>query len=323
MDSLWKLAEREHSADHRQAHAPHRRPCWQVGLSSHAFNLTPGSCSSTKLTQTYRRWAKDNDVMTREAHVRGSRAVDILAPRFSQIRKSLQSLGPVACEFSLRATIENVFRETTRPLHPLKHIVLLTAMFQDADRILEELMKEPTPQADYRPDPAPSKVLPQHKTEDIELLNRFKELTGKGYSVNAASELLGVSTYIGVRWAKTHDIYFTPRSKSMQPEVQDAVRGALRAGQGKTEIAKLHGVSVGTVDRFLGVEREVGLARKARLLELTRTKKRGDLMAALERVPHASLSELRKTTGSGISWLAKHDREWLTSALPTLWKQSS
>ena len=288
-------------------------------ISSSASVMSPGTWHPERLNQVYRHWAEQHSLITKAGHFRSAAAEKILTPNFSTINRSLQGLGPVACVLSLRGILETISRDAARPLHPLKHIALLTSMFNDSERIRQELTSTQDPNSAQPTSITSQGSHSRHLITRPDLVNHFLDRLKQGQSLRATSSSLGISVTTAVTWARKHRIHFTSRAKVMKSERLNAIRSALSAGGGRQETARLHEVSLSTIDRVIAADADLKTARRVVLFESKRDQMRKQLQAVLAQAPQISPSRLRKTRESGWSWLERHDSSWLKAALPSLW----
>lgn len=290
-------------------------------LSARLFGVEPGLWHQAKLTTVYRRWANDRGAITKSGSLRHSTFDAAIAPRFNHLRDAFRALSPTPIELCLETIIGSAIRNSPRPIHPLKHLTVLIAMFGDAAAAMATLDQEDvndpdsTMAGDTR---SPSEEDTAGKQiPDGEAL--FLASVEQGRSIRAAAAAAGVSTGTGVRWAKQHGIAFTPRRKLMHEAVIEKIRADLRSGLDRTTVAANHGVSLASINRLLSTEHDLRDAWSSVRHEATREKNRACLLGLIDNQPTISVSQLRKTPGSGWTWLYRHDKAWLVKTLPTLW----
>ncbi len=244
-----------------------------------------------------------------------------MAPRFNHLRDSFLALSPTPIELCLETIMGSAIRNSPRPIHPLKHLVLLIAMFGEASAAMAALDQEDVDDLDSRmtehvrssfEEDAAGEQTPDKKAV-------FLAFVEQGRSIRAAAAAAGVSTGTGVRWAQQHGIAFTPRKKLMHEAVIEDIRADLKSGLDRTTVAANYGVSLASINRLLSTEHDLRDTWSSVRHEAAREKNRASLLGLIDSQPTISVSQLRKTGGSGWTWLYRHDKAWLEKTLPTLW----
>lgn len=244
-----------------------------------------------------------------------------IAPRFNQLRAAFRALSPMPIELCLEAIIGSAIRNSPRPIHPLKHLILLIAMFGDTDAAIAALDQKELDELESRGEEhsrdCSENTTASEQGPDKEVI--FLAAVRQGQSIRAAAAEAGVSTGTGVRWARQHGIAFTPRRKLMHETVIEKIRADLKLGLDRTIVAANHGVSLASINRLLSTEHDLRDTWNSVRHEAARERNRASLLELISSQPTRSVSQLRKTPGSGWTWLYRHDEAWLETALPTLW----
>lgn len=290
-------------------------------ISARLFGVAPGLWHQAKLTAVYRRWANDHGALTRSGSLRHSMFVAAITPRFNHLRDAFRTLSPTPIELCLETIIGSAIRTSPRPIHPLKHLAVLIAMFGDAAAAITALDQEdvddPVSTMAEHIRSAPEEDTAGNQIPDKEAL--FLAFIEQGRSIRAAAAATGVSTGTGVRWAQRHGIAYTPRRKLMHEAVIENIRADLKRGLDRTTVAANHGVSLASINRLLSTEHDLRDAWSSVRHEAAREKNRACLLGLVDSQPTISVSQLRKTPGGGWTWLYRHDKVWLEKTLPTLW----
>lgn len=228
-------------------------------LSARLFGIEPGNWHQAKLSKAYRRWAYDQGALTWSGSVRHSTLMAAIAPRFNQLRDAFRALPSMPIELCIKSIIGSAIRSSPRPIHPLKHLILLIAMFGDADAAITALDQKELDELESRRE--------EHTQDSSEKDAEGKEAPDKeaiflvavrqGQSIRAAAAEAGVSTGTGVRWARQHGIAFTPRRKLMHETVIEKIRADLKLGLDRTIVASNHGVSLASINRLLSTEHDL------------------------------------------------------------------
>ena len=321
----WLIPDASPASDRHEIRLPNsdvQKPLHQLAdLSARLFSVEPGLWHQAKLTAVYRRWANDHGAITKSGSLRHSTFEAAIGPRFNHLRDAFLAQSPMPIELCLETIIGSAIRNSPKPIHPLKHLVLLIAMFGDAAAAMAALDQEEVDDPDSR--------MAEHirgsseedgageQPPDKEAV--FLAFVEQGRSIRAGAAAAGVSTGTGVRWARQHGIAFTPRRKLMHAAVVENIRADLKSGLDRTAVAANHGVSLASINRLLSTEHDLRDAWSRVRHEAAREKNRACLLGLIDSQPTISASQLRKTPGSGWTWLYRHDKAWLETTLPALW----
>jgi hypothetical protein len=288
-------------------------------LSEHVFGVEPGVWNPVTLSAVYRRWAHEHSAVTKAGSLRHSVLESELAPRFNQLRGAFRALSPMPIDLQLGSMIGAVIRTTPKPIHPLKHLVLLIAMFGDVNTTRAALNLKEIDYASLNTAEASTSEDDPMVNQNAERLTIFLASIEQGQSISTAAISAGVSTSTGVRWARQHGVVFTPRPKVMNATVLENIRDDLRRGLDRPVVAATHDVSVVSINRLLSTEHGLRDTWHNARHEAARISNRASLISLIRDQPTISSSQLRKTPGSGWTWLYRHDRAWLEATLPSLW----
>jgi len=321
----WLIPDASPATDRHEIKVPNRDALTLLHqlaeISAHLFGVEPGLWHQAKLAAVYRRWARDHGALTKSGSLRHSTFKAAIGPRFDQLREAFLAMSPTPIELCLESIIGSAIRTSPKPNHPLKHLTVLIAMFGDADAATAALDQEEVDDFDSRM-AGPIRNSSEEDTEAKQIPDReaiFLAAVKQGKSIRAAAAAAEVSTGTGVRWAQQHGIVFTPRRKLMHEGVIENIRSDLKRGLDRTTVAANHGVSLASINRLLSTEHDLRDAWSSVRHEAAREKNRACLLGLIDSQPTISVSQLRKTPGSGWTWLYRHDKAWLEKTLPTLW----
>ena len=319
----WIFPDASPASDRHEISLPHAGQLelhFQLAkLSTHCFGLGPGAWNSTRLCAVYRRWARDHGAMTKAGSVRHSFITIELADRFDLLRDAFRTLPFAPIDLQVKSIISAVIRRSPKQTHPLKHLALLIAMFGSAAKTLDALDRSD----DVFPAASTANIDPAaHEMEGRNLLHRkaqFLASISQGVGVSAAALAAGVSTSTGVRWARQHGVHFIPRAKVLVESLAEQVRSELRKGRDRKDVATEYGISLASINRLLSTEHQLRDDWRNVRHDAARLKNRERLTALIQDQPLITSTQLRRTPGSGWTWLYRHDKTWLEAALPTLW----
>ena len=287
-------------------------------ISEKTASSPPGTLTSDQLARAYQYWAANNSAFSPGNSIRHTVMTSALTRSFDQICSSLAGMGPASCKPQLGSIIGAVARTKPRPAHPLKHLVLIACMFGNWDAFWAAHMDEASSHGDSTPHaPALPKWNPNEENG-----TRFAQLVREeNLSIRQASDAFGISTSTGVRWAKIHDLAYTPRTRTLTTEFLEKVRQHLRTGIEKVEVIAKTEISSVSLNRLLSSEPSLRaqwlLAKEDRL----RSQNREKFLTTLKNHPGVPIWLLRKLANTGWAWLYRHDRAWLKEIIPTLWQE--
>jgi Tn7-like transposition protein D/TniQ len=286
--------------------------------SSRWANLEPGSLSPRALAATYRAAFSVRGMVTSKGRLRLGLLTELLRSHFDGFEHfpGFATLSSVRAEWPGLAG--SLVRTMPRSGHPLKHLLLISMLFETWDSFLRLYVEQANrPEAD-----TPRAIAAiDRPTMDTD---RFTQLVqARGMSISAAARELGVTPSTGVRWAKVLGIDFTGRAKTLTPERLSSIRSLLRTGADRTEVCKTCGISAASLNRLLSSEKPLAMAWRAARHEAARQSNRAAFTATVAAHPGWSVKQLRTAPGNGYMWLYRHDRDWLQLHLPALWLPQS
>lgn len=281
-------------------------------FSVRASALHPGTMDSNRLARTYQRWAAENSALTPRTSIRHPVMINALTHSFDHISETLRAMGPVACELQLGSTINAVTRNRPKPAHPLKHLVLITCMFESWDAFWSTYMSESESQI-RKEEIVTSRTDTPAKNE---LSVEFKRLVSEdNLSIRQAAIALGVSTNTGVRWAKIYGIDYTSRVRNLSVEYLNKVRKQLRFGKDKVDVIAATKITPVSLNRMLSSEPALRSQWQLAKKERHKNDNRKKFITAMNDHPDLPIWRLRKKLSTGWTWLYRHDRQWLLAAI--------
>lgn len=274
--------------------------------------LPSAALNAMGLARCYQHAMRKRGIVTLGGNLRLPLLIDAVRSSYEglEVLPGLQVLASVNVQWpGLAASLS---RRRPRPGHPLKHLLLIVMLFDEWEDFLAGY-REATVTAS-----TPAPLLDQQKADSRP--ERLRALVEEeGLSVTAAARALGVSVATGVRWAKVHGIAFTPRPKSLHPEVLALARRQLAAGHDKIAVQRSVGMSAVSLNRLLSSEPQVATAWRASRLEAARADNRRRFLALVASHPGWSIKSIRGIPGNGYMWLYRHDRPWLLEHMPAMW----
>lgn len=289
-----------------------------ASLSTDVFGLEPGTLDSSVTSRIYRSWAAEHGAVTYGGSIRFATVQGLLQPSFRLVNSAFEDLEAASCTVHLPGILSSLMRRTPRPVHPTKHLVLMAVMF-DRPGGLSAVASAPSSAGGIgeRDQTAPIENGQQGEVDDARTL--FLELLGGGQSVRSAALEVGVSATTGVRWAAQAGVTFTSRAKSIKGDLLAGMIAALGKGADRVAVSREYGVSATSVNRLLSTDHALRDKWADARHERARQSHRAAIQAAYAQDPLCTQRELRSRNAASWTWLYRHDREWLTSAAPSLW----
>jgi hypothetical protein len=289
-----------------------------AALSSAWAGLEPGSLDGRQLARTYQSAFRARGWVTSGGSLRLATLVSAVRSHFEGL-ESLPGLAPLA---SIRADwpglVGSLARNSPRSGHPLKHLLLISMLFDDWGAFTREYTQHV--EAAGQPETETLAAIDENRA----VIDEFRRLVQQdGFSITAASKQVGISVTTGVRWAKLLGIQFTSRSKHITYALLESIRSLLRDGKDKDEICQACGISQVSLNRLISSEPTVAEQwRKARH-DQARVENRGRFAKAVADHRGWTLKQIRALPGNGYMWLYRNDRDWLLEHLPGLWGTTS
>ncbi|MFZ3186158.1 MAG: TnsD family Tn7-like transposition protein [Pseudomonas sp.] len=193
--------------------------------------------------------------------------------------------------------------------HPIKHLVLIEALFAGWGQFVEvvnSLGSSVTCDPLREQGQAPAVVL---SPESADLLRH-------GVSLRIVSVQAGTTVTTLKILAQQAGISVNLRPKKITSSIERAIWRKLIVGEKTTDIAPLFCLSVAAVEQILRKHPGLILLRKRVWFFRDRRKHRTALKAYRVQHPDKGRQELRAALGATYCWLYTHDRLWLSSELP-------
>lgn len=284
-----------------------------AAFSARFSELSPGSLDGSILAKAYQAALRGRGLATVGGNLRLSALIEATRTHYRGVEtlpgfEALQSVTPDWPGLAGALT-----RRKPRPGHPLKHLLLISMLFERWEDFLSTYDHSGIPT-----EPPASSV-----TEDPDSVrtDAFHKLVSKGESIRSASSELGISTTTGVKWAKQLGLAFTPRAKTFSEEKKAIARKMLQNGKESATVAEAVGVSRVSVNRLLASEVELQEAWTFARFLVRQKQARRRFMLVLKQYPGLVTHEIRRLPDNRYMWLYRNDRDWLREHLPAVWKE--
>lgn len=247
---------------------------------------------------------------TGSGSVRQGELYKFLKAHYSAITCLPTFKGLFSAEHYDHGWIASMLRAPRKSMHPLKHLLLISALFGS---ILDFLY----PDESGEPKDGAAPPLPAMSRNIIDLPRLSCMVTEEKLSLQRASAILGVSVTTLSIAAQRHGIPLARKRPKRHPEKmeQEALR-LLRRGCPLSAICQGLNLSTVHLNRLLRAHLKISHHRKDSIFRFERRRHRNALQELMTRSPAMSRSQIRKAIPSTWVWLYRHDAEWLESTLP-------
>lgn len=249
---------------------------------------------------------------------------------YTQVLRSLRVCNELeALPSDDAAAAKEIYRLAFRPVsnaHPLRHLSLITWLFNDFDAFMQAYkgavnQQEPPPSS-WPLSRAFSYKVAQCKSSgssnDSPKKQRFQALLAEGFSVSASARRLSIDVSTGMHWAALAGQSTPSRASILCGYKRTLAISMLEAGISKQGVAEKVGVSIGTITKLLRTQ--VGLRDHWRSACLERAKQsaRTRWLLVTSHNPESGVKSLRLLEPAAYAWLYRNDRGWLDSQVATL-----
>ncbi len=142
------------------------------------------------------------------------------------------------------------------------------------------------------------------------------DLLTSGLSMAAASREIGKSRCYVKSVALKNNIPVNLKPKKVTLSLQASVVRLARKGFHRDVIAKLHDISVGSVDLIIATTSGLVEWRKQCKSESLRRRYRCQVVRFIDSAPDACRQEIKSANKAAYYWLYSHENEWLENMLP-------
>lgn len=263
------------------------------------YRLLQNETLHDNVIDIYTEWLRTKGFLTKCGHIRMRLLVDALFNFWKELFESTDELLPL--ELSNFHYVADIVHQR-RPVHYLKHCLLM-AYLAKSPKDFFALAKAPKP------------ALEPLKPSSLYLESDVLTLLYSGSSMRNISAKLGVSVGYVKRLALRNNLEIERRRWKLTDEIERDVWRKAFVGWHRADIAKHHGVSVGTVEQLIQSHQGLSGWRHHMVMAKRRAENRSALLQAIENNPQITRNEFKRSF-SCYMWLYKNDREWLYQNLP-------
>jgi len=205
---------------------------------------------------------------------------------------------------------ESLFYNQSALHHPVKHVILIGALFGSWSNMLFRYFSIP------HEDKAHNKSTEHTKVDNSAAKTKALRLLKTGSSLRRASQYSHLSVNTIKVLAARNRIPIAVRPKKIYKVVERSIWRQLMMGKPTQDIALDHEISVGAVEQIMNQHPYLKeLRRNIRFYE-QRNIYRDELLTTLKTQPNLKRNEIRSDHNAMYSWLYKHDNLWLYASMP-------
>jgi hypothetical protein len=206
---------------------------------------------------------------------------------------------------------ECLFYNTQAHHHPLKHLILIGALFATWEQFLALY---------HRINESASVVSeiihPHGPKQNIKLTEQARSCLIAGDSLRSVSEKVCISVATLKILAQQEGIYVDTRPQKIFPAIERAIWRKLFVGMSCTAIAEIFEISIGAVEQILRKHQYLKPLRKKIWFTQIQNKHRKALEMFCHINPTYCRKKIRASNQAAFIWLYRHDQEWLCDQLP-------
>ncbi|MDF4995282.1 TnsD family Tn7-like transposition protein [Vibrio parahaemolyticus] len=276
----------------------------QEELQSHSDSL-----NSKVITETYCHRLKEAGLTTNAGRLRLKPLRSILVSHLSCFPSGFAEYDFVRRQIKRHSYPECLFYQTSATHHPLKHLILIEALFSNWADFKAELVSEHTLSNSEA-------VTPMIRLDKKELSAQGALCLQNGESLRSVSKTEKVSISTLKILANQKQIVTNSRPSKLLPDMEKDILRSLILGEKTKDIAPRFKVSVSAVEQILRKHPRLIQLRKRIWFSRNKSKHRTSILNCQRKYPSASRQEIRALQGAAYAWLYKHDIQWLYETLP-------
>jgi hypothetical protein len=213
----------------------------------------------------------------------------------------------VVDQASAAAIIARWLHAARSRLHPLKHGILISCLFDNFGDFVECYRANLTQSTDQ----IAHLVEPVFEIPNSDEKEFFLQLIENGRSVSGAAKELGIDPVTGMAWAAKQGIATKKRPKILTEVVKNKMIAALKLGNSKPRVAAIASVSISSVTRLLRTEVDLQKQWHEALIRNAQNQNRQQWLNLLDANPCLGGKSMRLLDPATYAWLYRNDRTWL------------
>lgn len=267
------------------------------------------SMSTNKYIAAYYRRLQCMGLITGTGRVRAKLLRSLLAEHIGQVRQAPE-YQYLTHQISLHRYPDCMFYKPNGVHHPLKHFVLIEALFEDWNEFQSALHSD----RKFLPDTMP--LVRTTRKPNLSLSRQAESKLRNGVSLRKVSDEEGVSVNSLKILAEQKQIALNQRPSKIFPSMERAIWRKLVVGKSTTDIAELFCVSVGAVEIILRKHPQLVTLRKRIWFFQKQQYHRRTILDWISLNPKQARQQIKSANSASYTWLYKHDKSWLYQNLP-------
>jgi len=278
-------------------------------LIQNMYNEDSQTFLKQKCLVAYRRRLSEMGLTTALHRIRFQHFRGIIENHLDEVKAENVAFNYLHNQLPKHQFPECLFYQETVNHHPLKHLVIIEALFNSWPEFIAEVNKP------YVQQPAPKVMISNHK-KSIELTTKAKRLLQSGQSLRAVSKVVGISVTSLKIAAQKAGVYVDCRPSKVFVAIERAIWRLLLIGRKTADIAHKFSISIGAVEQILRKHPKLVELRKKIWFYQRQKHHRDTILVHVDLNPLDTRKLIRQAHGASYIWLYKHDKAWLYNHLP-------
>lgn len=280
-------------------------------LITDEFKADSGHFSYSFLKKTYTLRLHEMGLLTNNRRVRICQLKKLIKHNVSPLVNTPSVYSWFLYALDLGRYPECLFYKEAPNLHPLKHIVMISTLFESWKQFIDAYHRI-TVNPEW-PD-VPQTIQKLHT--NLVLSKSAKERLINGESLRTVSVSEGMSVTSLKILAQEAGVLIDLRPSKIFPSMERSIWRLLFLGKKTQEIASLFGVSVGAVEQILRKHQYLKPLRKRIWFYGRRNDYRQQVETFIDQQPNTSRKQIKQSNYAAFMWLYRYDRSWLYEQLP-------
>ncbi|MFH6955281.1 TnsD family Tn7-like transposition protein [Pseudoalteromonas sp. XMcav1-K] len=261
------------------------------------------------IQKSYYRRLNDLGFITIGKRIRFKQLSSYIYKHLTQIMPSDRAYIYLLSQLSKGRYPQSLFYLANSNHHPLKHVVLIEALFGNWSSFISEVKK-----------PVENILLAKdsisNPKRNLQLSDIAIDMLKKGDSLRSISKVVGMSVSSIKILAQRSGFNISTRPSKVFPSTEKAILRALALGKKTSDIASKFNLSVGAIEQVLRKYSTLVPYRKRLRFLKSQIMHRNNIKQFMEANPNCTRNSIKKLISASYMWLYKHDKAWLYSSLP-------
>lgn len=280
-------------------------------LIQHEVNYCPSTIDLLTIHHCYRHQLAEVDLLTEHNCIKQRLLRHHLINKLKSIHMNTKIEAYFTSQINGHHYPECLFYNVYGMHQPLKHLLLISALFQNWSHFLEclETSKQSRISTNVNDEPPPNE-------DTINWAAAFSELK-TGSSLRTVAQSFGTTISTLKIKAAQHNIKVGTRPSKLFYENEMLIVERLKQGDKTRSIASDFDLSVGAIEKVLSKHPELKNVRKKIWFTETKNVRRTELLDYLAKHPNARRNQIKRELNGAYMWLYRNERNWLYKTLPT------